>query len=485
MSADRCGRSRDGGLTRHLGLDLGGTNSSGRSSQRAGDDVAHRAARARSPTRVRGGPGRGRGAARGHGRHARIGARIGRAPSASGCPACTTLTTGTTSSWSTCPGGWRGVPVGGPLGAALGLPTALINDARAFGLAELRLGAARGVDTMIGLTLGTGIGGVVAVDGRVLQGYKGRRVSSATRPSTRTGRSATAAIAAVSRRSAAPTRSRRRAARTRVEEAVAAARAGDDGPSAGSPRPADTWASASPTRSSLLNPDRVVLGGGVAGAGELHPRSHPGRDRATGPRHRVAAASTWSSPSWARTRAPSARPSTAPSARRDGAAAWRRAWVATVAVGSAGRSTTGSSPGRLVVEDDRIVGRRAGRRTGGRSVRDARLRGRPCPWLGRPRRDGRPRGARWHEPDAAAPRCHLVPADGRHGAAARPGRVRGDGPGLDARRRPLTAPSPRLQHRGALHLAGQARRAQPGACARPVDVAAGAISSRSSTGSGS
>jgi glucokinase len=70
-------------------------------------------------------------------------------------------------------GAWAGKPVRDPVGSALGLPASLINDARAFGLAELRLGAARGVARMIGLTLGTGVGGVFAVDGRVQQGHDG------------------------------------------------------------------------------------------------------------------------------------------------------------------------------------------------------------------------------------------------------------------------------------------------------------------------
>ena len=65
------------------------------------------------------------------------------------------------------------LPGGRHVGDALGLPAHLINDARAFGLAELRLGAGRGASSMVGLTLGTGIGGVFAVDGRVHQGHDG------------------------------------------------------------------------------------------------------------------------------------------------------------------------------------------------------------------------------------------------------------------------------------------------------------------------
>src|SRR5512141_800373 len=71
------------------------------------------------------------------------------------------------------PGDWDGVPVAAEVGGALGLPAHLINDARAFGLAELRLGAGRGAASMVGLTLGTGIGGVFAVDGRVYPGHDG------------------------------------------------------------------------------------------------------------------------------------------------------------------------------------------------------------------------------------------------------------------------------------------------------------------------
>ena len=71
------------------------------------------------------------------------------------------------------PGDWAGRPVGPPVAVTLGIPVRLINDARAFGLAELRLGAGRGASSMVGLTLGTGLGGVIAVDGRVVLGHDG------------------------------------------------------------------------------------------------------------------------------------------------------------------------------------------------------------------------------------------------------------------------------------------------------------------------
>jgi glucokinase len=71
------------------------------------------------------------------------------------------------------PDDWTGVPVAPYVGLHTGTSTFLINDARAFGLAELRLGGGRGASSIVGLTLGTGLGGVLAVDGRVYQGHDG------------------------------------------------------------------------------------------------------------------------------------------------------------------------------------------------------------------------------------------------------------------------------------------------------------------------
>jgi glucokinase len=71
------------------------------------------------------------------------------------------------------PGAWAGHPLRDPVGAALGVPTALINDARAFVLAEGTIGAGRAHDTLVGLTLGTGIGGGIMIDGQIHLGAFG------------------------------------------------------------------------------------------------------------------------------------------------------------------------------------------------------------------------------------------------------------------------------------------------------------------------
>ena len=71
-------------------------------------------------------------------------------------------------------GDWDGGPVAGPVGEALGAPARLINDARAFALAEWTLGAARGCDTAAFFVVGTGVGGGIVVRGAPHEGREGR-----------------------------------------------------------------------------------------------------------------------------------------------------------------------------------------------------------------------------------------------------------------------------------------------------------------------
>jgi glucokinase len=82
--------------------------------------------------------------------------------------------TGVVTFLTNVPGDWSATPCGEPVSKAVGLPTALINDARAFGLAELRFGAGRDVDSFIGFTLGTGVGGCFAIGNQVILGYRGQ-----------------------------------------------------------------------------------------------------------------------------------------------------------------------------------------------------------------------------------------------------------------------------------------------------------------------
>lgn len=71
------------------------------------------------------------------------------------------------------PTAWRDVPLGDEISRRVGLPAFLINDARAFVLAEATFGAGRGARNVVGITLGTGIGGGVVIEGQLHTGLDG------------------------------------------------------------------------------------------------------------------------------------------------------------------------------------------------------------------------------------------------------------------------------------------------------------------------
>jgi len=61
----------------------------------------------------------------------------------------------------------------GPLKERTGLPVVLDNDANLAMLAEHRMGAARGMQTALLLTLGTGVGGGIVIGGQIFRGGRG------------------------------------------------------------------------------------------------------------------------------------------------------------------------------------------------------------------------------------------------------------------------------------------------------------------------
>lgn len=66
--------------------------------------------------------------------------------------------------------GWRDTDFAGTLQRALGVPVAFDTDVNAAAVGEHRWGAARGLDTFLYLTVGTGIGGGGLAEGRRLRG---------------------------------------------------------------------------------------------------------------------------------------------------------------------------------------------------------------------------------------------------------------------------------------------------------------------------
>jgi glucokinase len=66
--------------------------------------------------------------------------------------------------------GWRNFPLRDLIANAVNLPAVLDNDANCATYGEWWLGAGRNVDTLIGLTLGTGIGGGIVLNGEIFHG---------------------------------------------------------------------------------------------------------------------------------------------------------------------------------------------------------------------------------------------------------------------------------------------------------------------------
>lgn len=66
----------------------------------------------------------------------------------------------------------REIPVKEMMEQALGLPVVLDNDANCMAYAEWKLGAGRGMSSLVCLTMGTGIGGGIVVHDRMLRGRR-------------------------------------------------------------------------------------------------------------------------------------------------------------------------------------------------------------------------------------------------------------------------------------------------------------------------
>jgi glucokinase len=251
----------------HLGIDLGVTNLKWAALEHTGDDWRI-LDRDQIPTHAEEGPEAVIDRIASAGR-----AAIERWPSMQslgiGVPGLYDPAAGTTRFLVNMPGDWTNRPVAGPLEALLNVPVSLINDARAFGLAELRLGAGRGANCLVGLTLGTGIGGVIAIDGRVHLGHDGtagevghQTIDPDGPPCNCGNNGCLEAFARADRIAAA-------CGTETVAEAVNAAAKGDAGALEGLALVGRYLGIGIGNMIAVISPDRVVIGGGIAAAGDL------------------------------------------------------------------------------------------------------------------------------------------------------------------------------------------------------------------------
>jgi len=69
---------------------------------------------------------------------------------------------------------WKGViPFSNLMTEKFGIPTVLTNDANAAAIGEMTYGAARGIKNFIMITLGTGVGSGIVIDGKLVYGHDG------------------------------------------------------------------------------------------------------------------------------------------------------------------------------------------------------------------------------------------------------------------------------------------------------------------------
>lgn len=164
--------------------------------------------------------------------------------------------------------GWQNVPLADWLEAKTGRPTVLANDANCAGLGEAWLGAGRKFRHLILLTLGTGVGGAVILNGELFVGRSGTAgelglvTLNSDGPPCNSGNNGSleqyASVQAIQRR-------------TGLDPAELGARA-----KAGDPEALAFWQAygrdlGAGLASSIyvLTPEAVVIGGGVCGSAEF------------------------------------------------------------------------------------------------------------------------------------------------------------------------------------------------------------------------
>jgi glucokinase len=186
--------------------------------------------------------------------------------------------------------GWEDTPLRDQLHAAFGAPVSIDNDANVAALGEFKSGAGQGCASLLYITVSTGVGGGWVIDGKIfsgadgLAGEIGHTIVDPHGPLCICGRRGCVEITACgpaiarearARLSAAPSEGTRLRAligndlRTLTAEHVSsAANAGDELARAVIDAAAHALGFGIGTAITLMNPERIVLGGGVTKSGE-------------------------------------------------------------------------------------------------------------------------------------------------------------------------------------------------------------------------
>ena len=198
--------------------------------------------------------------------------------------------------------GWRGIPLRDTVRDRYGVNTVLINDASAAALGEHRFGAGKGADNVVMLTVGTGIGGGIIIDGRLYIGPSGSagEIGHMTidihGPKCQCGN--TGCLEKLASGTAVTTEAIRRISQGEksclvdivgdeiknitAEEVEAAARSGDSLAREVIEQAATNLGIGLVNLVNIFNPEMIIIGGGVANMGDLllEPARRVVRERA-------------------------------------------------------------------------------------------------------------------------------------------------------------------------------------------------------------
>ncbi len=182
---------------------------------------------------------------------------------------------------------WERYPLAARLGAALGVPAFLENDVNAMAYGEWHCGAGRGTRHLLCLTLGTGVGGGLVLDGKLYRGARGAAGEighmsiEADGPQCACGnwgcleryvgaQFIVARAVEMLGRDTRPSVLRAVAAETLSPRLISEAAGDGDAVAIEVLDATGRWLGvALANLANLLNPERIVVGGGIARAGDL------------------------------------------------------------------------------------------------------------------------------------------------------------------------------------------------------------------------
>jgi glucokinase len=181
---------------------------------------------------------------------------------------------------------WKDIPVRDPLSKLLQKQVLIENDANVAALGEAWSGAGKGISHLVCITLGTGVGGGIIIDGQIYQGYRGMAGEVGHIPivvgdeAEMCGCGRLGCLETISSATGIVRIAKKRLAQgaasslgflpeVTAKEVFLAAQAGDAFALSVVHYAADVLGRAIAGLAVTLNPGRFVIGGGVARAGEL------------------------------------------------------------------------------------------------------------------------------------------------------------------------------------------------------------------------